>query len=326
MSRVYFHTRNGKDGELLGSERAHLDFVTRGPALNAWDLDRVGRTDLTQATRIMDMIPEVPDDEYGANYLHTNFRAALKEDEDIRAYYAYHYSSDNNVRNVGPVPRMGKQQVIDQFIGSLKMRLVGVMADTKFRVGGHDIEAWQLGMNTAMAMGSDVVKLAAKIHAKCEVHGYIEGEDRSDIAEIMEEGLRIGIYRSDAGWEQVIELLRSNDTEPVVMSYSVCDQFPNQHITDWMPPADQRPENVTEERWAEADEDTRRDWQYDCWYEMLDDGARWDIATEALRRKRPYNRLTYENLGDLFYPGLTIYDLLAPDRDERVAAAFASQG
>ena len=60
----------------------------------------------------------------------------------------------------------------------------------------------------------------------------------------------------------------------------------------------------------------------DSWYD-LPDQVRWDTAMAALRRDRPWARLSPGTLQTVtFGPGVTVYDLFASDRDERVRAAF----
>lgn len=100
-------------------------------------------------------------------------------------------------------------------------------------VNGHSINSWHLVLNTATAVGSDAMKLAVRIHAQCEIHAYVKGENRAWIAGIIEEGLG-EIFREDSGWESVITLLREADDEPVVMSYSVTDGFRESGYSAWL--------------------------------------------------------------------------------------------
>lgn len=313
MSRIYWHSRHG-EAELRGSERAWLDFVIRGPAAAAWDLDR-GANNLEQAARIMELIPKTD------AFIHEQFQRAIEEKQAIGEYYRYMYPT-NSAERKGPRPRSGDRRLIEQFIESLKMHAASNFLGTVFVVTGHEIDSWKLGFNTAIAIGSDIVRLAVKIHSKCEVHGFVEGKDRQWLSDIIADGQELAIYRPDAGWDEVRELLLSRDDEPVVMSYSACEQFPNPYIADWEPPADQRPVGIGEDEWAEATDEQRREWQMtDLWYELGHD-VQWDLAIKGLRTKRPFNRIAPETLGTMIDPGLTIYDLFAPDRDERVEAIF----
>lgn len=94
-------------------------------------------------------------------------------------------------------------------------------------INGREHNIWTLMLNTGIAAGSDPIKLYAYIHGLSEIHGYVEGWYRKWLAGIIEDGLATSIYRPDMGWESVISLLLSETKSPVVMSYSVCEQFPN---------------------------------------------------------------------------------------------------
>ncbi|MFE7871643.1 hypothetical protein ACFUYE_14985 [Micromonospora humida] len=85
MSRVYFHSPHGT-AELLGSERAWLGSIARGPAETAWGLDMHGGIDRAKA--ILDLAPEVPDGQFGANYLHRHLREAVAQEHANKAAYA----------------------------------------------------------------------------------------------------------------------------------------------------------------------------------------------------------------------------------------------
>ena len=101
----------------------------------------------------------------------------------------------------------------------------------------HDdkrIDSWTIGLNTVMVVGNDAMRFLARIHGQCEIHGYVEGKNRLWLANIIHEGYASGLYRGDMGWDRVGALLRLRDDEPVVMSYSVCQGFPNYDIAGWM--------------------------------------------------------------------------------------------
>lgn len=96
------------------------------------------------------------------------------------------------------------------------------------RLPSGPVEPWLMGLNTALALGSDELRLLARLHAQCEVHCWIEGEkDKGWLADIIENGRRLSIMRDEQGWESVVTLLRQPGDFPVVCSYSVCEQFPN---------------------------------------------------------------------------------------------------
>jgi hypothetical protein len=140
--------------------------------------------------------------------------------------------------------------------------------------------AFVAALNTAHAMGSDPVRLLARLHGQCELHAYVEGPNRAWLARIIAEGLRSGVMRPRCHWEDAVDLLRSRDDGPVVTSYSVTHSFPNPYVTDWEAPVD--PE------YGEKN--------YDPWYEMPA-GARWSQAMDGLRSERGGTGLEMEPAG-----------------------------
>jgi hypothetical protein len=97
---------------------------------------------------------------------------------------------------------------------------------------GRTTTPWLLGINTALAIGNDAVKLGAALHAQCEVHCYVESWDRDWLADLIANGRRCGYFRAGCGWESVIDLLRASNDGPVVTSYSVCEHFPNRALIE----------------------------------------------------------------------------------------------
>jgi hypothetical protein len=95
---------------------------------------------------------------------------------------------------------------------------------------GAETERWLLGLNTAMAVGNDIISLLAHMHAQCEIHGWVRGSNRWWLARLIDSGRAMKILRPDMGWEELSTFLKSSADEPVVTSYSVTDQFPNQYI------------------------------------------------------------------------------------------------
>jgi hypothetical protein len=102
-----------------------------------------------------------------------------------------------------------------------------------FKVGKTPVEKFGVELNTAYKIGGDAVKLMCRIHGQCEMHCWIPGKDRIFIADIIDAGLKDFIFRDDQGWDDVTKLLRSGNKNPIVMSYSVCDQFPNMDIAEY---------------------------------------------------------------------------------------------
>lgn len=145
------------------------------------------------------------------------------------------------------------------------------------------VRPWDLTLNTALVAGSDAVEWMARLHATCEVHGYVEGPNREWLADIIEDGCHDKVLRSGMGWDDVTKLLRTRDDEPVVMSYSVTESFPNAHMSDWMPPW---PEGVREHYDALTPEQQReRSDREDAWWDLPTD-EQWARSLPVLREQR----------------------------------------
>lgn len=173
---------------------------------------------------------------------------------------------------------------------------------------GKSINTWELALNTALAIGNDTVRFMARLHAQCEIHGYIEGSNRAWIASIIDTGLKSGLYRTNQGWDAVTTALRARDTEPMVMSYSVTNSFPNSEVGDWLP---EWPEGV-EHSWSALtpDQQTEREIRSEAWYE-LPRNEQWERSLRTLRAQshrglelKPDDWIDYR-----FGHNLTVWDL-----------------
>jgi len=164
------------------------------------------------------------------------------------------------------------------------------------RWGDVPYDTFTMSLNTAVVMGSDTIELLARLHGTCEIHGYVEGEHREWLAEIIDEGRETKVLRPDQGWEDVAALLRSRGDEPVVMSYSVCDQFPDAALA------------IAAGTWSapEGDED------HDAWYNLTAE-EQWRLAMDGLRRTGEGSVDVHPEMwgirgfGD---PVLTVFDLV----------------
>jgi hypothetical protein len=155
---------------------------------------------------------------------------------------------------------------------------------------GRRAQVWETMLNTALAMGSPPVWFLTRMHAQCEIHAYVEGQDRAWLAGIIEQGRAFRVMRPEMGWEEVVELLRSRSDEPVVMSYSVCDQFPNRHVTDWTAPVD-GPNGET-------------------WYDLPTE-EKWRLGMIALRGA-PMLRIQPADVGTYYFgAGINAFDVRA---------------
>lgn len=163
-----------------------------------------------------------------------------------------------------------------------------------FHFDGDRIPIFDLQLNSVLMDGNDAWRLATKIHGQCEIHGYIEGADRADIADIIGQGLEAGIFRRrmghastqtpDLGWEAVVEMLRENATDPVVTSYSVTESFPGPHL-------------------ASDDWEHNRDDPWETWSEMSF-ADQWAMCMQKLRSERGL-RWSRETLDRYYGDGLT---------------------
>lgn len=130
----------------------------------------------------------------------------------------------------------------------------------------------------------DVTALAVRLYGQCEMHGWIAAEDRAWAADIIDVGRRRGVLNDHAsinvqyeGWPGVVDLLRNVDLdEPVVMSYSVSEWFPNRLIAE----ADPEFAAVAARCCPRGcDECADEEW------EGLSDRRRWELGVAGLRHR-----------------------------------------
>lgn len=296
MSRLYFQTRHGT-AELRGSERAWLGHLARRQAAIAWDLDVGVATERVE--QLLNWV--VPAERQHVHELLREWREVNESDRPGAG------------RDAGELWR--------RLLSSLRVWLD--VYGYELNVADRQLWTLDVGYNAALVTGSRPIQLAAKLNAYCEVHAYVEDPHRAWLADVIDEGLRTGVYRrtlryhvapteppaeEDQGWTDVVALLRVADDQPVVTSYSVTDWFPNPTVADWTP------------RGSDVDGDSEGTWN--GWSALTDD-ERWDLGLAGVRR-RPWLELTPESLGGAFFgPAITPYDLWAPDVEKRVRRACA---
>lgn len=183
---------------------------------------------------------------------------------------------------------------------------------------GHPIDPYHVSLNTALALGGDPLRLACRI----DVAGvcWVDGPHRAWLADIIDEGLSTRLLRGPhQGWTEVATFLRECGDEPVVMRSSVNgDGFPSPYLGGWFPP------ELGEDYRLLSDEQKRAwDERQDEW-EEIDESEQWRIAFAALRANRRQSvEMRPDTWRDLYFGnGLTAFDLIAHDRDERLARAF----
>lgn len=325
MSRLYFSSPSG-EAELAGPERHWLRHVACSIGEAAWDINTFSLPSDEKIKLIMSMINERtyrnPADR---DYLHTGYEKALAESS----------------------LRRGRTEEYHRFLQSLRIRLSGISAyDTTFNVAGQSLHCANIVLNTALAAGSLAVQAAAKMAGWDFT--FVEGPNRAWFADILEQGTRHGPFRRDLkrdnhdepdsmGWDGVLEFLRSDDKEPVVTHHSTGESFPDPHFSTWEKgemPEDWAPrhwgkDDAAKREWAEKSQEMKLEYwgeqESDRWYDLPDE-ERWAGSMEWIRTRQPWCELSPQKLGSVFFGySITIYDLLAPDRDERVRAAFAKE-
>lgn len=178
---------------------------------------------------------------------------------------------------------------------------------------GHTVATWDLMLNTALAVGSGPMKLAARLAGQMGSHVWIDGPDRAFVADLIEEGMITDVFRPEAqfqdrndpvepgvqrhktGWTDVIGLLRENDREPVATFVSTMDEFPNGYLLGV--PADAEDEMEVEQI--------------------------WDIAKIWLRNRHQGWQIKRDGF-DAYQFGhrLTVFDLAATDWEARLDRAI----
>lgn len=179
--------------------------------------------------------------------------------------------------------------------------LFGTHHDTT-KLGDGTWNCFTTSLNTILVIGSDALKFVARVHAQCEIHGYVEGPNRAWLANIIEKGIETGILRKETqgygkGWEDVITLLRSTDNGPVVMDYSVTDSFPSY-------PGEEKHTCVDDELECVACKNK------EAWYELSHE-ERWNQALAKLRTNDAGLEMKPDNWNDYYFgDGLTVFDFV----------------
>ncbi len=154
-----------------------------------------------------------------------------------------------------------------RFADMLSLWVTSAVGDSQWLINGENYSCWEIVLNTCMAIGSDPIRLCARLHSQCEIHAFVRGENRKWLAGIIRQGMASGVCRSpDEGqaanttWESLADWLESNQDEPVVTSFSVTEQFPNYRFDTIGPTGEVDEEEPSaywyelpgEERWKRA--------------------------------------------------------------------------
>lgn len=129
------------------------------------------------------------------------------------------------------------------------------------------LDNFHLALNTVSALGGDALKLLMRIHAQVEMNGWIAGGNREWVAKIIEDA-PLDVFRSNKGWSELVTFLREDDSEPVIMSYSVTKNIFDDAWKAWL------------EDYSENNPDSEID-AFDAWTALSED-VKWRLAVSAL--------------------------------------------
>lgn len=181
-----------------------------------------------------------------------------------------------------------------------------IFNDPLVRYRGHQLAQMTMQLNTAMAVGTEPVRLAARLHGQCEINCWVDGPHRTWLADVVEGGLEDGSFRAGLGWESIADLLRQRDDQPVVTSFS--DHFP----TFWSVPTTQVGAPDAE------DDELIQTW------ESLPAEERWRLALQELQVRTADAELDIRPAWTSYRYGhtLSFHDLIAEDHQERFDRAL----
>lgn len=184
---------------------------------------------------------------------------------------------------LGPVTNRGYW---DKDWKNMETALKVPMSDLKFIIEGQEIDPINIALNTALAVGGDPLKLLARIHGQCEMNCFVRGENRKWLADIIQRGRSTNLFRSGKGWELVADLLLQEFANPIVLSYSICMEFPSRDAADW--------------------ED---DCDGDEWYD-LPTAKQWELAFEKISSPELQLELSPDSWNDYKFIGCSAFDIL----------------
>lgn len=172
-------------------------------------------------------------------------------------------------------------------------------SDLTLTAGDLAVDTFELVLNTALVIGGDAIKLAARLHGQCEMHAWVDGPNRAWLAAVIEHGRASSLFRPDMGWEEVCAFLLASDSEAVVTSYSVTDSFPYPD-----PDVPRYRDDMTHEEREAADQ------RSEDWYD-LPDADRWADGMAWLKRSPAALELTPDGWDEYrFGPGVDTFRLM----------------
>lgn len=204
------------------------------------------------------------------------------------------------------------------------------IGDLALRIRGEEVGSTECAYNTLIATRSPALSLLARIGGMCEDHAWIDGEDAGWLADVIEAGRAENVLRPGQDWEDVVDLAREvamgTTRGPIVLSFSVCDPFPNAYVADWQAPVCGACKGDGKPNPAMKFTDVEYDYCTTCggdgrmtddWYDLTDD-EQWRLAEVGLRR-REHTRQIGPALQDVgFMSGASAFDLIAERWQARV--------
>ena len=162
------------------------------------------------------------------------------------------------------------------------------VSEFDFFIENQAVSSFGVNLNTVMSVGDNAMKLIARLHAQCEYHCWVAGENRAWLADIIENASET-LFRPNSGWDEVIELLRESDEGAVVVSESIGDIFPNFSMAEQNDVPDIFPSvedgDAEDEYWAIRESD----WYDKPAVEKWEDGMGWLVQQQGMLEMKPEN-------------------------------------
>lgn len=212
MSRVYFHFQEGETLELLGSERAHLDYISKNVAFGAIGMTQTGIYAVEDA--LNGLAPFLPEE------------FAKLDPKNPYTADKIRFAIDSSF---GGDPFSYKGKTLQSFSLWLNTAIAAGSDPIALAAKIHatcEIHGYFLGKDRAWL--ADVIEEG--METNIFRRSYWAPRDRNaDLRMLMK--LPVTEEESEyvphsMGWTEIVEQLRKSDQGAVVMSYSITDGFP----------------------------------------------------------------------------------------------------
>lgn len=144
-------------------------------------------------------------------------------------------------------------------------------SNVRLTVGERSVPPSELVLNTAIVFGSAAVALLARIHGSGEDGLLVDGPHRAWLAGIIDDGVATGILRDSEGWERAAQLLRADDTSPVLIAAADVSELQGRAVGAFVRsvPADEKADDARQEAW-----------------DNMADAQRWAQSIDAIEAAR----------------------------------------